>query len=205
MISTLIDRWWAVALVGVLAIILGVVAFTMPGVTIVSLVAAFGAYALVSGIVELVAGFSKEANSMLGPNARTYLLVTGALGVVAALITFFYPGMTLLALYSIIGAWAVLSGISTIASAITHREQRNHTWLVAAGGAVSVLFGVYMFMRPGVGLLALTYALGTFAVVYGVAMLVGSFQLKQVKDRGEVTIGRVTEPVATPTDTLTPR
>lgn len=205
MINTLVNRWWAVGLVGALAIILGIVSFAMPGVTLVSMVAAFGAYALVTGVVELVAGFNRETTEVLGSTARTYLLVTGALSVVAALITFFYPGITLVALYSIIGAWAVLAGISTIASAVAHREQRNHTWLVALAGAVSVIFGAYMFMRPAVGLVALAYALGTYAIIYGIAMLVGSYQLKQLHDHGLVSIGRVSEPVTTPTDRLTPR
>lgn len=205
MINTLVNRWWAVALVGALAVVLGIVSFAMPGVTLISMVAAFGAYSLVTGIVELAAGFSRETAEALGSTARTYLIVTGVLSVVAALVTFFYPAITLLALYTIIGAWAVLAGITTIASAVVHREHRSHTWLVALGGAVSVVFGAYMFLRPAVGLVALAYALGTFAIIYGISMLVGSYQLKQLHDRGGVTIGRVTEPVATPSDRLTPR
>jgi uncharacterized membrane protein HdeD (DUF308 family) len=205
MISTLIDRWWAVAVVGALAIILGVVSFVMPGVTLASMVAAFGAFALVTGLVELGAGFAQKTAMMLGSTARTYLIVTGVLGVLAGLATFFYPGITLAALYTVIAAWAVLSGITQIAAALVHRAARQHTWLVAVGGAVSVAFGIYMIIRPAMGLLALAYAVGAFALIYGASMLAASYRLKQIHDETTVSIIPAEERVGAPTDRLTPR
>lgn len=52
--QALARNWWAVALRGVLAIIFGAITFILPGVTMLSLVLVFAAYALVDGVVAIV-------------------------------------------------------------------------------------------------------------------------------------------------------
>jgi uncharacterized membrane protein HdeD (DUF308 family) len=49
------SNWWALALRGAVAILLGLVAFTMPGLTIVALVTIFGVYAFVQGVLAIMA------------------------------------------------------------------------------------------------------------------------------------------------------
>src|SRR6202051_5124623 len=54
MISRLAQNWWAIALRGVLGILFGLVALFLPGVTMLSLVLIFAAYAFVDGIFGIV-------------------------------------------------------------------------------------------------------------------------------------------------------
>lgn len=190
MVHTLIKNWWAVGLVGVLAVILGIFSFAAPGITLAAMVAAFGAFALFSGGLQLAAGFSRMGPFRDDSTSRTWLIVAGVLGVVAGLVTFFYPGLTLMTLYTVIAVWAILSGLAQIAAAIVHRHEMPHTWLVALGGAASVVLGGYLLARPVVGLVALAYAIGIYAIVHGALMIVASLQLYRFHD-AEVTIGRV--------------
>jgi uncharacterized membrane protein HdeD (DUF308 family) len=53
----LAEEWWTLALRGVLAIIVGLIALFFPGVTLAAFVLLFGAYMLVDGIFALIAGF----------------------------------------------------------------------------------------------------------------------------------------------------
>jgi uncharacterized membrane protein HdeD (DUF308 family) len=55
MSGVLAENWWVVALRGVLGILLGLLAFFLPGATILSLVIVFSAYMLVDGIFTIVA------------------------------------------------------------------------------------------------------------------------------------------------------
>jgi uncharacterized membrane protein HdeD (DUF308 family) len=48
------------------------------------------------------------------------------------------------------------------------------------GGAVSVLFGVILAVLPGAGLLSLTWLIGAFALVFGVAFIVLGFKVRRV-------------------------
>jgi uncharacterized membrane protein HdeD (DUF308 family) len=204
MVHTLVKNWWAVALVGVLAVILGIYSFASPGMTLAAMVGAFGAFALFSGIVQLVAGLRKDTAAHDDAPSRTWLIVAGAVGILAGLVTFFYPGTTLITLYTVIAVWAIVSGLAQVAMAIVHRHELSHTWLVALGGVASVVLGGYLLARPVIGMVALAYAIGIYAIIHGVAMIAASIPLKRLHDT-EVTIGRTGAGVATPSDRLTPR
>src|ERR671923_2512153 len=56
--TMLARNWWVLALRGVLAIIFGVLAFLWPGLTLITLVLLFGAYALVDGVFAVIAGIA---------------------------------------------------------------------------------------------------------------------------------------------------
>ncbi|MFN3431801.1 MAG: HdeD family acid-resistance protein, partial [Candidatus Sericytochromatia bacterium] len=164
MIGSLVRNWWAMGVVGGLALILGMMAFATPLRTLASLVMAFGIYALASGIFHVAAGVTGEVDS-LGPS-RPWIIATGVLSILAGLATFFWPGLTAVALYTLIGAWAVVAGLTQVMAAIALRQQLQHTWLVALGGVAMAVFGIYLFASPA-GVLALAYALGAFAITYG--------------------------------------
>ena len=55
MLSEISRNWWIAALRGALAVLFGVVAFVLPGMTFEVLVLLFGAYAFIDGL--LVLGF----------------------------------------------------------------------------------------------------------------------------------------------------
>jgi uncharacterized membrane protein HdeD (DUF308 family) len=55
-INLLAQNWWAIALRGVFAIVFGILAILLPGVTLASLVLLFAAYMLVDGVLAIVAG-----------------------------------------------------------------------------------------------------------------------------------------------------
>lgn len=192
MMNSLIRNWWAVGLVGALAVIVGLLAFFMPITTLASLVLAFGIYALASGVVHIIAGATGEGITMR--SSRAWVIATGVLSVIAGLITLFYPGITAVTLYTVVAVWAILAGITQVASAIAYRDVLQHTWLVGLGGVVMAIFGGYLLTRP-TGVLALAFAFGTYAMIYGISMIAASFQLKRAHDHVEVTLTRDEAPV----------
>lgn len=50
-------NWWVLALRGLAAIVFGVLAFALPGITLTALVLLFGAYMLVDGVFAIVAHY----------------------------------------------------------------------------------------------------------------------------------------------------
>ena len=168
-------NWWALALRGLAAILFGILAFAWPGITLFVLVVFFGAYMLVDGIFAIVA-----AVRAAGEEARWWLmLLEGILGVVVGLVTFFWPGLTALALLYLIAAWAIVTGIMEIAAAIRLRREMLGEWALILGGALSVLFGVLLVVIPArAGLLSLTWLIGAYAVVFGVLQVVLAFRVR---------------------------
>ena len=58
LLHNLAKHWWALLLRGLAAIVFGVLAFAWPGITIMSLVILYGAYALVDGVFSIIAASS---------------------------------------------------------------------------------------------------------------------------------------------------
>ena len=54
-------HWWVLLLRGILAVLFGIIAFAMPGLTLITLVLLYGAYALVDGLIALFVGASSRA------------------------------------------------------------------------------------------------------------------------------------------------
>ena len=139
----------------------------------------FGAYALVGGIFTIAAGIAD-------PSRRWLLLAEGALGVVAGLIAFFWPGLTALVLLYVIAGWAILTGVLEITAAISLRREIANEWMMILGGALSVLFGVLLAVLPGVGLLSLTWLIGLYALIFGIAFVVLGFRVRGLGEGSRV-------------------
>jgi len=175
MMEVLARNWWALALRGLFAILFGLLAFAWPGLTLAALVILFGAYALVDGVFALLAAVrAAEAHE------RWWLFVLeGLAGIAAGLLTFMWPGITALALLYLIAWWAVITGIFEIAAAIRLRKEISGEWALGLGGAASVIFGLVLLFRPGVGALAVIWLIGTYAFVFGVLLLMLGFRLRR--------------------------
>jgi uncharacterized membrane protein HdeD (DUF308 family) len=173
-LSELLARnWWVLLLRGVVAILFGVMALLLPGITLLVLVVLYGAYAAVDGVLALVAAFRGGENV-----SRGWLVFVGVAGLAAAAATLFYPGITALVLVIFIGAWSIARGIGEIVLAVRLRKEIEHEWLLALGGVASVLFGAVLVIAPGAGALALVWLIGSFSIALGVLLVVLSFRLR---------------------------
>src|SRR5215510_400589 len=169
----LIRNWWALALRGALAVLFGVVAFVMPGLTVAFLIALFGAYALIDGVLAIVAGVkAAERHERFGS-----LLLRGILGIAAGLVAFILPGATAVVLTLMIAAWAIVTGVLEIVAAV-HLHRAHGEWLLIANGILSVLFGLFLVIAPALGILTLVWIIGAYGIVFGVIMLVLAYRLR---------------------------
>ena len=170
-------QWGWVALRGVCALIFGVLALAMPGLTLSILVIFWGAYALIDGVVALLAGFR------MGDNGKPLwsLVLIGLLGIAAGVLTFVWPGLTALTLVLIIGSWAVAIGILQIVAAVRFRKHIQGEWLHALSGMLSVVFGAAMVWRPAAGAIALAWLIGWFAILFGVVLIAMAVRLRNAR------------------------
>jgi len=167
-------NWWLMALRGVAAIIFGVLAFVWPGITLLTLIYLYGAYALVNGVLAFTLAFrAPKGYPRLGS-----LIFQGLFSILAGVIAFLLPGITALALLILIAFWAIVSGILEIALAVRLRKVISNEWLLILAGALSVLFGVLLLLQPGAGALALLWWIGAFAILLGVLLVALSFRMR---------------------------
>jgi uncharacterized membrane protein HdeD (DUF308 family) len=175
MLDVLTQKWWAVALRGILAIVFGIVALVFPGITLVSLAMVFGAYAFVSGVLTIVAVFGHR-----GREASWYV-VEGTIGIAVGLATFFFPGMAAQALVILIGLWAILMGIFEVSAAFELAISWN--WLLAIAGILSIGFGVVVIAQPVSGAVAIAGLIGLYAMMFGGSLLAFGIWLRGVRGK----------------------
>ncbi len=173
--NTLAHNWWMLALRGLVAIIFGVLAFVLPGMTLLTLVFLFGAYAIVNGVLALVHAFSAPK----GYPRFGALIFTGIISIAAGVLAFVWPGITALSLVLLIAAWAIVNGVFEIATAIRLRRVIEHEWLLALAGILSVLLGIVILLQPGAGALALVWWIGGFAIAFGVLLVALAFRVRR--------------------------
>ncbi|HEY2589900.1 MAG TPA: HdeD family acid-resistance protein [Tepidisphaeraceae bacterium] len=181
MMSTLARNWWLVLLRGLCAILFGILAFTWPGLTLLTLALMWGIYAIADGITALTLAV---AGRRIGPPAW-WLILTGVLGILAGIIAIVHPGLAITVLLLFIGFWAIARGIMEIVAAIALRREVANEFLLLLSGLISILFGILLVARPGTGALALVWLVGTLAIVYGVFEIGLAFRLRQLKGRLE--------------------
>jgi uncharacterized membrane protein HdeD (DUF308 family) len=168
-LPTMSGTWWAMVLRGIVAVLFGLAALFWPGLTLFVLLACFGVYALVDGLLAIVAGIRASGGR------RWLLLAEGTLGLLAGLVLLFWPGTTALVLVYVISAWAIFTGLLKVLMAVAFRREMENGWLMVLGGLLSVLFGIILGAMPGAGLVTLVWLVGIYALILGVALVVLGF------------------------------
>jgi uncharacterized membrane protein HdeD (DUF308 family) len=159
------QAWPVLMARAVLAVALGLVMLTVPGVTLLLVAWAFGIYALVDGAAQVLDAIRRRHRP------RWWIaLLLGLIGVVAGVIALIWPFPTAVLLAVLVGCWALVTGVIEIVSAMRQRRERRRTaWLVVAG-LLSVVAGVLILIWPVHGAVAVAMLLGVFATAYGVVL-----------------------------------
>ena len=168
--------WWLVLLRGILAILFGLFALFAPGTALLALVFVFGAYAILDGVTALALGIRNRKED---PH-WVWHLVQGVVSVLAGIIAFVWPGVTVLAILFVIAFWSIVGGIAEIVESFMMRKRGGDGWgWVLAAGIVSVLFGIVLLVSPGAALITLLWLVGAWAIVFGVIIIVWAVRLRR--------------------------
>jgi uncharacterized membrane protein HdeD (DUF308 family) len=183
LLHALARNWWLLLLRGIAGIIFGVLAFVLPGLTLLTLILLYGIYAVASGVLAIGAAIM-GGTAGVSMRPRWWLALIGVAGVVAGILAFAWPGLTALVLVLFIAAWAVVTGVFEIIGAIQLRKVIDNEWMLILSGALSVLFGIILAVMPGPGALALVWVIGAYAIAAGVLWIVLAFRLKRHAHHG---------------------
>jgi uncharacterized membrane protein HdeD (DUF308 family) len=168
-------NWWAVVLRGVAGILFGIITFIAPVISLATLVLLWGAYAFVDGVLAIVTAVRRR-----GADRWWLLVLEGIAGVIAGILTLIWPGITAIALLYLIAAWALVTGVLEIATAVRLRKVLAHEWLLGLSGILSIAFGILLALMPGPGALVLVIWIGAYAFVFGVLLVTLGFRLRGV-------------------------
>jgi uncharacterized membrane protein HdeD (DUF308 family) len=149
---------------GIASVIFGVLTLLRPGASIAALVFLYGAYAFVDGAFLLGYAFRRE-----GPKA--HYVISALLSIAAGAITFFFPGLTALSLYILIGAWAIATGVTELAIAAALRGTQLRVGGIVFAGLLSIACGIAFLALPLAGIVALVSLIAGYAIANGIFLI----------------------------------
>lgn len=161
--------WWALLVRGVAAVIFGLLLLFAPGITLaaggLSLVLLFSIYAIINGGSIIAASVRKREGQWL------LWAILGAISIAAGIITLLQPMLstviTIGIMMNILGIYAILNGVMEIAVAWRIRHEIDDEWFMILSGALGVLFGVLVLVRPLAALEGLLLVTAFYALFYG--------------------------------------
>jgi uncharacterized membrane protein HdeD (DUF308 family) len=170
-------RAWSILLIrGICNVLFALFAFLQPGLTLVALVLLWGAYAVVDGAMTLTTGVAARRSG----GHHWSLVFAGGAGLVAGVVAWIWPGVTVLVLLAIIATWAIVRGALEIAGALLLRQMLPKAWLLVLAGVISIVFGVLLVVQPAIGLVNLVYLAAVAALTFGALTIALAFHLRKI-------------------------
>ena len=111
------------------------------------------------------------------------LLLRGLAAIAFGVLAFLWPGLTLVALILLWGAYALADGILALWAALAATGgDAGRRWWLALGGVVSILAGLVAFFYTGMTALVLLMFIAAWAIIIGVVLIWGAIELRKVLD-----------------------
>ena len=110
------------------------------------------------------------------------IVLRGLCAVLFGLSALAWPGITLVVLVSLYGAYALVEGAFAVAGAVMGRRQGDFPWGVLLAGLAGIAIGVITFMSPGITAIALVYLIGAWAILRGLFEIIAAVQLRKEID-----------------------
>ena len=121
------------------------------------------------------------ATARLRPLTRSWwlILLRGIASILFGIAAFVWPGLTVLALTLLYGAFAMADGILALGAAVTGSGERSiPTWWLVVIGLLGIAAGTVAFLWPGLTAFALVIMIGAWAVAIGVMQIIGAIWLR---------------------------
>lgn len=160
------------ALLGVLALGLGIALLAWPGKTIIALAVILGAYLLVEGVIRIVMAL---VTPLIHAGSRLLSILFGVLFILGGVVMMRNPGLsgeTLLVVVAIIiGVAWIMEGVLAL---LESGSAQSRGWAIAFG-IISLLAGIIVLVTPAWSAVMLMVFTGASLVVMGIVSLVRAF------------------------------
>ncbi len=107
------------------------------------------------------------------------LLLRGIVAVLFGIAAFARPGMALVTLVLLFGAYALVDGVFAIISSIKGRERIEHWWVLLLEGIAGVIVGAITFATPGISAVVLLVYIAIRAIIAGIFQIIAAIRLRK--------------------------
>lgn len=171
--------WQAIMLRGVVGILFGLFAVMAPVAAATTIILVFSIYLMADGFLAIASAVKAASRR----NSWGLLALEGVVDIIASLVLFLMPGLALVTFVVIVAVWALFAGGLKLITALRRGPVEARGWL-ALSAIISLLFGLVLLFAPLAGGIVLTWWLGIYGLVFGVALLMLGFQVRSAQRKG---------------------
>lgn len=107
------------------------------------------------------------------------ILFRGLIALFFGILTFAWPGLTLISLIYLFAFYAIADGLSTLAGAWRQRKSNDQWGFLLLLGIVSFLAGILTLLFPGLTAIYLLIFIGLRAIFDGIVTIVAAIRLRK--------------------------
>jgi uncharacterized membrane protein HdeD (DUF308 family) len=167
------NTWQLLLLIGVLAVVLGVIVLAWPGKTLLVAGVLFGIYLVVSGVGYVFAAFGTHAGAAM----RVLSFLTGIVSLVLGFFCFRDKLESVLLLGIWIGISWLFRGFTLLAAALSLDHLPGRGWQVLSG-VIIVIGGGVLIISPLDSIAILTLVAGCWLIVIGIVDVISALQVR---------------------------
>jgi uncharacterized membrane protein HdeD (DUF308 family) len=174
--TSLSSHWRLFLFEGIVLLVLGVAAITLPLIATITIAIVVGWVFLLSGVVGLAATFR-----MRGAPGFWWSLSSGVLGIVAGIVLLRWPLSGAFSLTLILTTFLALEGIVSILYSLEHKRELSGRWvMMLLSGLVDLaLAGIIVAGLPGTSAWAIGLLVGINMVFGGTALIAMALHARQ--------------------------
>ncbi len=151
---------------GIIAIILSILVFVHPGMTIVTIIYILGIILIIVGLEKIISGLFEGGRSRWGT------VGLGALALIFGIIVMAFPVSTAIVAIIFAGVGLLFVGISHVISGIGQKEGPG--WVKGARvgvGALAIVLSFFVMFSPALGALFLSFIVGVALLILGIEII----------------------------------
>jgi uncharacterized membrane protein HdeD (DUF308 family) len=167
------NSWQLLLLIGITAVVLGVIVLYWPGKTLLVAGVLFGIYLVASGIGYMFAAFGTHAGAAM----RVLAFLTGAVSLVLGFFCFRDKLESILLLALWIGISWVFRGVTLLAAALSFDKLPGRGWQILAG-VIIIVGGAVMIIYPYDSISVLTLVAGCWLIAIGIVDVISALQVR---------------------------
>lgn len=173
-VKALGQRWWLLAVFGVITIAFGVLLTFKPGKSVHTIAVIIGIWLLILGVVRLIQAIGASGE-------RTGFVIVGLLAIVIAILLLHHTTTTVAVLGFIVGIFWTIGGVSELFHGFSANDGAV-SWPIVIMGLIGTIIGILCLVYPSLSLSIICVIVGLGMIVYGIVVVLASLQVRQGKD-----------------------
>lgn len=169
-------RWGSFVLLGLVAIVFGLVITMFPAITDIVLIELIGIFIILLsfGVIML------SAVAPGGLKGSILLAVLGIIGFFFGIATILSPHVMGKVIFLLVGVALFIGGLIGLILAISEKNM-THRGLFAIQAILSLIIGIVIFVRPIVGAALAVILIGVYFVVWGILSVIMGAMIRAAK------------------------